>query len=807
MTLEGREPESSDAVEREERERALREAVLADPRNLDALIELAMLCFETARRHEAVGFFEQAVALAPRDAILRCNLGNALAATGRPEAALPHFQEAILGDPRLASAHYQYGNALRDLGRDREAVAAYGLAIGLDPRLASAERQLALLLRRLGQGEEAAAAYRRALAVDPDRPVIHFNLGNLLREQGHLEEAAASYRAALRLRPGFAGAACNLGNVCLAQGRLAEAEAHYKRALAADPQLAEAARNLTQVLESQGKIGPAISAGETLVALAENEVPAWVRLGRLYHRHGKPIQALAALRRALTLAPTDLAALLALMPVLDALERSEEAIAAGRRALTIDPNCGAAASALLSLLRRACRWREAEALASRVESLTDAALAAGAVPDQTPAEFLLASMDGPRLRRIAQAWSRASSSIPGKPGAAGLRRRPLDHRTDRPLRIGYLVASASRDLPLIADLSRRHDSSRIETIVFIHGESGTETGEPDLASMTEACVDLAALRTDTAAQRIADEAIDILVLSDATPGGAAMAIAARRPAVLQLAWPGYPGTSGADFIDYVLADTVVVPPQQAPHWTEAICRLPDMYRPLAVGGTGAGEAPDREDEGLPANRLILAALHRPERIEPAMFRLWMELLGDLPEAVLWLSAVEPLMVVELKRHAAERGVEPQRLRFAVARPPLAHRQRLALADLVLDSFPANDIAATEDALAMAVPVVTLRGRHFASRCSASLLAAAGMSELIADDLEAYRRILLGLARDPSLLAATRSRLVQARSRSPLFDLARFARHLEQAYGRMWRRCLAGRAPEAIEIGLSAEVGP
>ena len=800
MTLEETEADRLEAVERERREQELRRTVQAEPRHLDALIELGMLCFETGRRHEAVGFFEQAVALAPRDAILRCNLGNALAATGRPEAALQHFREAILGDPRLALAHYQHGNALRDLGRDREAVAAYGLAIGLDPRLAAAERQLAQLLRRLGQPHEAAAAYRRALAIEPDRPVVHFNLGNLLREQGQLEEAAASYRAALRLRPGFAGAACNLGHVCLAQGRFAEAEALYKRALAADPKLVDAVRSLTQALELQGKLGPAISAGEKLVALVENDVPAWVRLGRLYQRHGKPIQALAALRRALALAPADLPALLASMPVLDALERPEEAIAAGRRALAIDPDNGAAASGLWMSLRRACRWREAEALAAKVATLTDAALAGGSVPDQTPGAFLLASMDGPKLRRIARAWSTASLSFPGKPGGAALRRRPLDHKTNRPLRIGYLLEAGSSDLSLIADLCRRHDSSRIEPILFTHSDGAAAS-----PALPEGSVDLSVLRPEIAAQRLSDEAIDILVLSDATPGNAAMMIAARKPASLQVAWPGFPGTSGADFIDYVLADAIVAPPQQAAHWSEAICRLPEVHRPILVGEQPPQETPDREREGLPPDRLILAALHPPERIEPALFRLWTELLGALPDAMLWLSAAEPLMAVELKRQAAERGIEPQRLRFAAPRAPVARSRRLALADLVLDSLPANDAALTEEALAIAVPVVTLRGRSFASSSSASLLAAAGASDLIAEDLEGYRRIALELARDPSLREAVKGRLLQAKARAPLFDLARFVRHLEQAYGRMWRLYLAGRPPEAIEILPAVEV--
>jgi predicted O-linked N-acetylglucosamine transferase (SPINDLY family) len=806
MMLEVTEPGLLDAVARERREQGLRKAVESDPRDLDALIELAMLCVETGRKHEAVGFFERAVSLAPRDAILRCNLGNALAVTARPAAALPHFQEALLCDPRLAIAHYRYGNALRDLGRDREAVAAYGLAVGLDPRLASAERQMALLLRRLGENEAAAAAYRRSLAIEPDRPMVHFNLGNVLQEQGRLEEAAASYRAALRLRPELAGAACNLGNVCLAQERLSEAESYYKRALAADSRLVEAARNLMQALELQGKIGAAIGAGETLVALAETEVPAWVRLGRLYHRHGQPIQALGALRRALTLAPADLPALLALVPVLGLLGRPEEAIAAGRRALAIDPDNGAATSALWLALRRACRWREAETLASRVEALTDAALAAGRAPDQTPAAFLLASMNGPKLRRIAEAWSRTSSDVLGKSAASGLRRKPLDHKTDRPLRIGYLVEAASGDLALIADFCQRHDPARVEARLFVHRHGDTGPAEK-LPTPPAGSIDLATWRSEMAAQRIADEAIDILVLNDATPGNAAMAIAARRPAILQLAWPGFPGSSGGAFLDFMLGDGIVTPALQAAHGSEAICRLPTVYRPVMAGDAPTDGCADREREGLPAEGLILAALHPPERLEPAMFRLWTELIGALPQAMLWLPGPDALTVAELKRQAAERGIDAKHLRFATTQPAAFSRRRLALADLVLDSFPASDAVATADALAMGVPVVTLRGGNFASRCAASLLTAAGLPELIAEDIEGYRRIVQTLAREPALLAAIRSRLLQARSRAALFDRSGFLRNLERAYLRIWRRSMSGRPAEAIELPASPEVDP
>ncbi|QEX21238.1 hypothetical protein FRZ61_11610 [Hypericibacter adhaerens] len=797
--------ETADAAERERRERSLRAIVAADPRDVDAVTELAMICHETQRRHEAATLFERAVALAPRDAILRCNTGNALAATGRPEAALAHFREATLIDPRLAHAHFLTGNALRDLGRDREAAAAYGLAVGLDPRLAAAERELALLLRQQGDLDGAAAAYRRALSIEPDRAAVHFDLANLLSEQGHLEDAAASYRAALRLKPDFAGAACHLGHVFLAQRRFAEAESCYRRALAVDAKMVEAVRNLALVLEKQGKIAAAISAGETLVGLAETELPAWIALGRLYQRQGRPIQALGALRRALTLAPTDGEALLALMPVLDALERPEEAIAAGRRILGLDPDNAAAALLLLAYLRRACRWREAEALASRVERMTETALAAGQRPGQAPAQYLLGSMDATKLRRIAQAWSEAESGLMTRPAGAALRRRPVDRKPDHIPRVGYLVDAASPAAAMIAALAEAHDAEAVETFLFTHRTAERDEPAGGLGAAGERLVDLARMRPDPAAQRIADEAIDILVLEDAMPGSAAMAIAARRPAPLQIAWPGFPGSCGAGWIDYVLADRIAAPPQDAPHWSEAICRLPHSYRPLFAETAAPAPSADREAEGLPADRVVLAAFHRPDRIEPALFRLWMELLGAVPDAVLWLWAAERPMVGELKRQAVERGIDPRRLHFAQTQPRPYHRQRLALADIGLDTHPYSDAAATADALAANVPVVTLRGRHFAGRRSASLLSGLGLPELVVEDLEAYRRLVLALAQDPAMRTAMRQRIAQARATSPLADPTRFARDLEAAYRRIWRRYLTGQAPEAIDIAAAGNM--
>lgn len=803
MRAGGEEQEHQPGRERSQRKRELRARLERDPADVEALNELGVLHLQSGRGHEAADLFERAVARDPRNAVFRCNLGNALTATARPEAAIAHCREAILNDPRLAQAHFLLGNALRDLGRDEEAVAAYGLAVGLDPRLAAAERQLAAVSRRLGRKEAAIAAYRRALAIEPDRPTIHFNLGNLLREQGSLEEAGASYREALRLRPGFAAAACNLGDVLCAQGRMDEAETHYRRALAADGRLVEAARSLAGLLERQAKTRAAIAAYEALTALAADDAEAWAALGRLRQRGRQPAPALTAFRRALDLAPTDVPTLAALMPTLAALDRPDEAIAAGRRALALAPEHGPAAVRLLGLLQATCRWREAAGVAALVDRLTDAALAEGAVPDQTPGGFLAHSMDVAKLRRIAAAWSRAAVA---RVALVTLRRRALDRDPERRLRIGYLsgdFGGHAAGHPL-RTLFRHHDRRTVEVLAFAHGPDDGSEVRAEIAAGVDRFVDLGPLRPGPAAQRIADEAVDILVDLDSHEATGAMEIPALRPAPLQVAWPGFPGTTGADYVDYVFADAVTAPPEDAALWSEAICRLPHGCRPAGRERPVAGHPAARAEVGLPEGAPVLACFSPGDKIEPALFRLWMELLQALPGAVLWVLAGGRSMEAELKRQAAARGIAAERLHFAPVVPKPEHLRRLMLADLALDTHPCNGRAATGDALSVGLPVVTLRGNHFASRMSASLLGAANLPELVAADLEGYRRIVLRYLQDPVALAALKDRLRAARETAPLFDFARFARALEHAYRAMWRIHLAGHLPRAIDVAEEGE---
>jgi predicted O-linked N-acetylglucosamine transferase (SPINDLY family) len=306
-------------------------------------------------------------------------------------------------------------------------------------------------------------------------------------------------------------------------------------------------------------------------------------------------------------------------------------------------------------------------------------------------------------------------------------------------------------------------------------------------------VDLAGLSHAGAAQAIHADAVDILVDLKGYTQHARTEIMALRPAPVQASYLGYPGTMGAGFIDYLIADRVVIAPGSEEAYSERIVFLPGSYqvndrkRPLA-------QTPSRAACGLPEEAVVFCCFNQSYKILPETFATWMRLLRAVPRSVLWLLEANPWAVRNLRREARARGVDPARLIFAPRLPLDRHLARLPLADLVLDTRPYNAHTTASDALWTGVPVVTCPGDTFASRVAASLLVAAGLPELVAATLEDYEALAVRLARAPEERAALRRHLTESRCSMPLFDTPAFTRHLERAYEEMWRKHLAGTKP-------------
>jgi predicted O-linked N-acetylglucosamine transferase (SPINDLY family) len=276
-------------------------------------------------------------------------------------------------------------------------------------------------------------------------------------------------------------------------------------------------------------------------------------------------------------------------------------------------------------------------------------------------------------------------------------------------------------------------------------------------------------------------------------------IFARRAAPVQISYLGFPGTMGADFIDYLIADRTLVPTSSQPHYSEKIIYMPDCFQANDADCPVAASARTRVDEDLPADGFVYCCFNNNYKITPEIFDRWMRILGQVENSVLWLLEDHPCTGDNLHKEASLRGIAPQRLRFARRLPRAEHIARQKLADLFLDTHPFNAGATASLALRAGLPLLTYRGETFASRMAASLLHAIGLPELVTSTQQEYEDLAVALARDPSRYAELRHRLQRNLQTTPLFNTQKFTRQLESAYSAIYQRSQAGLAPEHLTL--------
>jgi len=665
-------------------------------------------------------------------------LGMAAQQQNDAASAESFFAQALASAPARADLLRDRATALLNLSRLAEAVSLFEQSLAIDPRDLVTLNNLGIAQLQRRDFDAAIRAFERALVIDPDLVAAANNLGNVYRELGQLDLAADWYRRAVTLAPTRSSAINNLAVTLRDQGRLSEAIAGYRQAVALDPANVAARSNLATALSQIGD--------------------------------------------------------------------RDDAIAEYREAFRHDPRSDQAASGLMQELSHIADWPMIETLGPIVDGMNRSALAAGLRAPEQPLHNITRCEDPAYNLAIARshsqatarrvAWQRPRLRRPAtvQGGAAG------DAQMGERLRIGYLSADIW-DHPiahLSAGLFAAHDRKAFAVHVYAYGRADESPYRRRIASDADAFVDIDKLDTLAAAQRIADDRIDILIELSGHTSSARLDIAALRPAPLQLHWLGYPGTIGADFLDYLIADRIVVPDFHLAFYSEKILRLPSSYQ-VNNGEQAIAGGMTRAACGLPENALVLCCFNQIAKLEPVIFGLWMKLLAEFPQTVLWLLAGTPSATANLHRFAGERGIVQERVIFAPKLDKARHLARIALADLALDTRIYNGHTTTSDALFAGLPVVAMAGRHFASRVSASLLTTQGLEELIADDLDGYHRLARTLIQDRSRLAALRAKVTAARTTHPLFDTARFARNLEAAYRAIWLRHRSGKAPQSLDF--------
>jgi len=568
-------------------------------------------------------------------------------------------------------------------------------------------------------------------------------------------------------------------------GRPAEAEALCRRAMKAQPGRPELLFLLAQILAQLDRRAEAARELEKAMSRRPDFLEAAGFAGTLYESLGQPAKAEQCYRRILARQPSP-HVWFNLGNALRRQDRQAEALECYLKAHQMAPADPAFLSALVARKQALCDWSDLEALSARLVDLVSRG-GAGMQP------LRLLALECPEAVhfRCAREWGARL-----KAAAAG-RAIPADKRR---LTIGYLSADFHRHATayLAAELFELHDRDRFEVVAYSVGPDDGSPIRQRLEKGFDRFHHLAGQPAAAIAERIVADGVDILIDLKGWTRDARPDVLALRPAPLQVAYLGYPGTMGVDCVDYVVADPVVLPMDCQPFYSERIVQLPDCYqvndrrRPLP-------SPPSRAALGLPEAGRVLACFNAAYKITPGIFAVWMELLAKVEGAVLWLLADEPAVEASLRRAAAGHGVAAERLVFAPRLPLEDHLARYAAADLFLDTLPYNAHTTGSDALWMGCPLVTCKGDAFAARVGASLLRSVGLPQLIAENLETYRAVALRLLTDDGERAGLRRHLEDNRQKLPLFDTPRFTRHLETAYEVMARRHRQGLPPAPFAV--------
>jgi predicted O-linked N-acetylglucosamine transferase (SPINDLY family) len=633
-------------------------------------------------------------------------------------------------------------------------------------------------------------------------PAVGFGLADLrdkfqeahaFHKSGQLSEAQSVYETILKTLPGSFQALISLGLIAGQRNNPRKALEFLAKAIDTDPgnKLGCVAHmNMGFALTQLGDLQDALVSYERAIALKPDYAEAYCCRGAAQESLRRASAALASYDRATEINPNYADAWFNRGNVLRDLRDFDAAIESYDKAIALNPRTRFAQGVRLHTRMQICSW---DGLAAELEELC-----LGIERDQavTSPFYVLALSDSAPLQRKS-AEIRVRAKCPPNHELGNIRKRPAHGK----LKIGYFSADFHDHacMQLLAGVFERHDSSRFEVTMLSYGPDSNDAMRKRLRSACTDFVDVGRL-SDVEIARLARKLkIDIAVDLNGYSRDGRSGIFALRAAPLQVSFVGYPGTTGAGYIDYLIADRIVIPEQTQLHYTEKIIRLPNSYQPNDKSRRISDRECSRELYGLAPSAFVYCCFNNSYKITPTIFESWMRILRTVDAGVLWLLEDNPVAKDNLQREALRQGVSAERLIFAPRTELSEHLARHRAADLFLDTLPYNAHTTASDALWAGLPVLTLAGEAFASRVGASLLQSVGLPELIASTRLEYETAAIELASDSARLEGLKQKLAQNRLTGPLFDTASFTRYLELAYRRIYDRYQADLPPEHVYL--------
>lgn len=745
---------------------------------------------KAGRLDEAAAVYGRIIAADPANGDALHLLGSIKAQRGDAAEGCRLIEAALRLKPDIALMWFNHGNALAVLERRDEAVESYRRAVALAPDMVVAHYSLCGQLIAAGRAGEAMTAMDLALAQMPGHHLLTTGKANALMALDRHEEALAGYEAAVSASTGNIDAVCGRGLAQLELGRPAAALAAFDHVLAVVPGHLDSVIGRAHALVMLGRAPEGLALIDRVLAVVpRNPIANYVR-GHAQLSSFDTAKAAESFRAAADLAPDMTVAVHNLADALRALGRHDEALPVFERVLDRQPEHGRAMSGLASSALHCCEWQKVESLTPRVE----AAVRDG-VRGIDPFTFLMLT-SAPQLHlKCAETFTRYTCPpVRHEEGRVAPRSRQR-------LKLAYLSSDFRTHATayLMAELFELHDRSRFE-VIGLSGAPGDDSAiRKRVVAAFDQFHDVARTSNGDIDMLIRKLEVDIVVDLKGHTAQSRIAALASRPAPVQATYLGYPGSSGAPFIDYAIGDAIVTPCEQQAFYSEKIVQVPGCYQVNDRRREISAAPVSRHDHNLPEGAFVFCCFNSTYKINTEFFACWMRLLAGVDGSVLWLLKSNPRAAQNLARQARESGIDPARLVFADPKDLPVHLARHRLADLALDTLPYNAHTTGSDALWAGLPMLTCKGANFAGRVGASLLDAVGLPELVTETLADYEALAIALANGRPRLAAIRAKLARNLATAPLFDTDLFRRHIEAAYLTMHEIALRGEPPRSFAV--------
>ncbi len=741
-------------------------------KNLHNLINKALQLHEEGKIKDAIRLYSEILQSQNNDPQLLFMLGTAYVQIGKIELGIENLKKSILIKPDNAFSHSNLGNALKELKRYDEALDSYDKAIKINSNYADIHNNKGSVLKNLKRFNEAIECYDNAIKIKSDHAYSHNNKGNALKELKRYDEALDSYDKAIKINSNYADAYNNKGNTLKELNRYDEALASYDKAIQIKSNHVEAYNNRGIVLQNLNQYKAALASYDKALKLNPNYTFAYNNRGNVLKYINRYDEAIASYNKAIEINPHFEDPYNNKGNALKDLKRFDEALANYENVVKLKSDFKYILGKVLHTRMILCSWNDFDSLTEKIVKALNKKLK---VIDPF---FFLGLSDNPAFSKLTSEIF-VEDKIPKHSEIEPLAK----YNNHKKPRIGYFSADFYDHavLHLMMDVFKNHNKSLFDFYGFSFGPDKNDKWRNEVKNYFIKFEDVSKISDKEVADLCRKLEIDIAIDLTAFTSNSRSGIFSYRAAPIQINYLGYPGTMGAEYIDYIIADEVIIPKENFDYYSEKVLYLPNCYQANMSQKDISPKEFKRGDFDLPDNAFVYCSFNNNYKITPHIFDVWMNILKKVPNSVLWIFKSNETASKNLKKETEARGVDPNRIIFASYLPNEEHLKRISLADLFLDTFPYNAHVTASDAIRMGIPILTLTGNSFASRVGASILSCIGLKELITNNKKEYQELGIELAIKPDKLAKIKNRIRDSVSKSPLFDSHSFTENLENIY--------------------------